>query len=157
MAHDNLTTADKDTIHQSLEKASEKLGDITPLVYRALYSRYPQAEAHFKTKGAQYKETLEGSMVTDALFSFLEYFESPEEVDIVFKYTIPQHEELDIPLAYFYGLLEAVADVVIDAQPADDREEAAASWQRLLARLAHLVEKYAETDPGLPQSACGGG
>ena len=81
-------------------------------------------------------------MVRDAIYAFLEYLDTPEEVDIVFKYTIPQHQDLNIPMAYFTGLLDAVAEVVCDAAPDSEQAATEASWRALVEALGGIVKRH---------------
>lgn len=133
---------DRDVIHQSLEKAAEVLGDITPLVYESLFSRLPDVEHHFRVKGEVFKHDLQSQMVQDAIYAFMEYLETPEEVDIVFKYTIPQHLDLGIPVEYFNALLSAVAEVVCSAVAAEEREPTRSSWNQLTEELSAIAARY---------------
>lgn len=133
---------DRELIEASFEQAAESLGDITPLAYERFFVRYPQAEELFLCKGAQFKNDLQNQMVRDAIYVFLEYLDTPDEVDIVLKYTIPQHLELNISMAYFNGLLEAVAEVVCEAAPETDRVATEASWTALLKSIEDLVAQH---------------
>ncbi|HLS98255.1 MAG TPA: globin [Porticoccaceae bacterium] len=134
---------DRELIERSFEHAAETLGDITPLTYQRFFAHFPDAEPLFDIKGPQFRNDLKAQMVRDAIYAFLEYLDTPEEVDIVFKYTIPQHQDLDIPMVYFTGLLDAVAAVVCDAAPASEKAATEASWRALLAALRGMVERHA--------------
>ncbi|MFA5493893.1 MAG: globin [Porticoccaceae bacterium] len=133
---------DRDLIEASFEHAAETLGDITPFAYQHFFARYPQAEELFLCKGAQFKNDLQNQMVRDAIYAFLEYLDTPDEVDIVFKYTIPQHLDLNIPMLYFNGLLEAVAEVVCGATPEAGKAATEASWKVLLESIEELVAHH---------------
>ena len=133
---------DKTLIENSFEQAAEALGDITPLVYEQFFAQYPEAEELFNIKGPQFNADLKNKMVSDALYTFMEYLDTPEEVEIVFKYTIPQHVDLNIPMKYFTGLLNAVAKVVCDTTPEQEKAATNASWGALLTKFDALVDKY---------------
>jgi hemoglobin-like flavoprotein len=132
---------DNEIIFATFEQAAESLGDITPMVYEDLFGRHPEAEQYFLIKGEEYKQDLEKKMVEDAIYSFLEYLENPEEVEIEFKYTIPQHQDLGIPLDLFSALLQSVANVVCNTVE-EDREQAQSSWNGLVNNFRALVDRH---------------
>lgn len=134
---------DKDIIFRSLEKAADTHGDITPLVYESLFRTHPEAEELFLVKGDAFKTALQDKMVQDAIFSFMEYLEIPEEIEIEFKYTIPQHLDLGIPVKYFNALLCSVAEVVCDAMPAGELELTSTHWSRLTGKLTAIASQHA--------------
>lgn len=139
-------TINNDLILNSFESAAESLGDITPHVYRRFFLQYPEAESLFNIKGAQFQDELKVQMVRDAIYAYLEYLETPEEVEIVFKYTIPQHVDLDIPIRYFIALLEAVADVVCDSVDDQTQADTKASWSELLQEFRQMIDRYAKAE-----------
>lgn len=133
---------DKNLIHASLESAADKYGDITPMVYRDLFAKHPEAEALFCINGEQYKDDLQKKMVQDSLYGFLEYLDEPEEIDIVLKYTVPQHQSLGVPIKYFSALLQSVADVVCQAADESERAEVTDQWQQVIKALLVMVAHH---------------
>lgn len=132
---------DKHLIIHSLEHAAEKHGDITPLVCADLLKHHPEAEQYFDVKGSQFKADLQAKMVQDSIYSCLEYLDVPEEAEIVLKYTIPQHQDLGIPIKHFFALLESVANVVCAAAE-QESENVKTSWQALMQELKKIISEH---------------
>jgi len=132
---------DKELILHSLERAGEIHGDITSLVCADLLAKHPQAEDYFAVKGSQFTAELQAKMVQDSIYSCLEYLDVPEEAEIVLKYTIPQHQDLGIPMKYFFALLESLANVACTA-PAEDSGAVRARWQCLMQELKKIISQH---------------
>lgn len=130
-------------LEKILERAAERLGDVTADVLALYYARYPGARQAFIEHGCGYTERLEHGMVDSALYCLMTWFERPLEVEIVFVDTVPHHQLLNIPLAYFSGLQEAVVDVI--GQTVDDGDSESLA---LLAELKHdlltLIDNHSE-------------
>ena len=126
-------------LERSLERAADKLGDITPHVFAAYYARHPGARADFEFHHPGKAETLEGEMVSQALYCLMEWFECPGEIEIVLLGTIPHHiETLHIEPARFADLLLQVCDTIGDTIPASEATE-----QEVLAGLrADMVDLF---------------
>lgn len=131
-----------DLIYSSFEHASEKHGDITEAACNDLFKLYPDAEKCFLLRGEQFEEELKQQMVRDSIYAFFEYLETPEEVDISFKYTIPQHQNLEIPLKYVVALLQSVANVVCDSVPQNEYDETKASWDEVMQAFSTMIFSY---------------
>jgi hypothetical protein len=132
---------DKELILHSLEHAGEIHGDITPLVCADLLKNHPGAEEYFDVRGSQFTAEIQAKMVQDSIYSCIEYLEVPEEAEIVLKYTIPQHQDLGIPMKYFFALLESVANVVCaaaESEPATVK----ANWQSLMQQLKDIIGRH---------------
>ncbi|MFA5493955.1 MAG: hypothetical protein WC247_04185 [Porticoccaceae bacterium] len=130
-------------LEEILERAAERLGDITAPVLALFYVRYPGARQAFVDHGCGYTERLEHGMVDSALYCLMTWFERPLEVEIVFADTVPHHQLLDIPVAYFAGLQEAVVDVIGQAVDAGD-SESLALLAELKREILALIDKYSE-------------
>src|SRR6266571_8524594 len=63
-------TASVNPIQQSFELASERCEDLTPLVYRRLFSEHPEAAAMFRTEGS---ELVKGSMLALTIEAILDF------------------------------------------------------------------------------------
>lgn len=129
-------------IYRSFEHASELHGDITAAVCADLFKRFPQAQDCFLLRGEQFQEALKQQMVRDSIYAFFEYLDTPEEVEISFKYTIPQHQTLNIPLKYVVALMQSVANVAIAACPEAERDGTISSWQTIMADFSTIIYSY---------------
>lgn len=131
-------------IHSGLERAAEVLGDITAPVYALYYARCPEARARIAEFQPDGPERLEGSMVEQALYCVIYWFESPGEVEIVLLNTIPHHiETLGVTVEMFSRLITAVCDTVVAIIPADAEDERAV-WQKLHVDLMGLCAESAQ-------------
>ena len=132
---------DNNVIVASFETAAEVHGDITEQVYGDFLKNHPEANQFFLIRGEQYEANLKERMVQDAIYSLLEYLDDPEEIDIMFKYVVPQHQDLGIPTHYFGALLESIAEVVCSAVASDKQPAAQKHWQLLVEKFEAIVEK----------------
>src|ERR1700722_3525724 len=57
-------------IERSFELAAERCEDLTPLVYRRLFSAHPEAEAMFRSEGS---DPVKGSMLALTIDSILDF------------------------------------------------------------------------------------
>lgn len=131
-------------ILDSLEHAAEVLGDITAPVYARYYARCPEARAHFTRFHPDSPERLEGTMVEQALYCLMHWFDAPGEVEIVLTGTIPHHiETLGVPAELFSLLITAVCDIVIATVPAGAEDERGV-WRELHDGLLRLCRNSAQ-------------
>lgn len=137
-------------IQSSLERAAEKLGDITGPVYALYYSRCPKARERFAELYPQGQDRLEGTMVEQVLYCLMYWFESPGEIEIVLISTIPHHiETLGVPGDMFSELITAVCDTVTATIPPEAEAERGV-WRDLHAELAELCGESAKHARPLP-------
>lgn len=136
----------------SLERAAEVLGDITAPVYALYYARCPEARLRFAEFHPDGPERLEGSMVEQALYCLMHWFEAPGEVEIVLIGTIPHHvETLGVTVELFSCLITAVCDTVVATVPAQAADERSV-WRELhtdLMRVCAESAKYALPSPAM--------
>lgn len=131
-----------DLIYNAFEYASAQHGDITDAACKDLFALYPQAAHCFLLRGEQFEQELKQQMVRDTIYAFFEYLDTPEEVEITFKYTIPQHQNLDIPLKYVVALMQSVANVACNSVPAPDYEATKACWDTVMQDFADMIYAY---------------
>ena len=132
---------DNDVILSTFEQAAEVHGDITEMVYKDFLAKNPEAEKYFYIRGDEFVSNLKERMVQDAIYSLLEYLDNPEEVDITFKYIVPQHQDLDIPTQYFAALLESISEVVYSSVDANKLAATKQHWTLLIDAFRDIVER----------------
>ena len=116
----------KALLDRSLERAAEALGDITGPVYDLYYARHPEAREDFAYHDPGGRAQLEGTMVEQALYCLMEWFDSPGEIEIILLTTIPHHiETLGVSIEQFTRLLAAVCEVLNGTIPPGEIEERA--------------------------------
>lgn len=131
-------------ILRSLERAAELLGDITAPVYARYYARCPEARAYFTNYHPDGPERLEGTMVEQALYCLMLWFEASGEVEIVLTGTIPHHiETLGVSVELFSWLITAVCDTVVATIPVGAEDERAV-WHELHDALLSLCCESAQ-------------
>lgn len=85
-------------------------------------------------------------MVEQALYCFMEWYESQGEIEIVLMSTVPHHiQTLQVDPRHFSELMVAVSDTIVATIPPDKADELAV-WAELRNDLMELVEgsaKYA--------------
>lgn len=127
----------------SLERAAGQIGDITVPAMERYYALLPEARAMFVHHDPYDPHRLEGSMVEQALFCLLLWFESPAEIRILLETTVPHHiETLNVDERTFSTLLEVVCDIVGELIPPQCEDERAV-WAELRADLLKICAKSA--------------
>ena len=107
---------DAELIYRCLEFAAEKIGDLHLPVLEKYHLRLPGAKAELERHGNS--EELEHSMVEQALYCLMTWFERPAEVQIVLQDTVPHHiNTLKVPMRYLEELMNVLIDVVAEALP----------------------------------------
>ncbi|MFA7555726.1 MAG: hypothetical protein WCY88_15890 [Spongiibacteraceae bacterium] len=129
-------------LYASFEQAAEKHGDITDAVCTDLFKRYPKAAHCFTLRGEQFEQELKQQMVRDSIYAFFEYLDTPEEVEISFKYTIPQHQSLDIPLEYIVALMQSVANIACESVSEAERVQTKTCWDNIMQTFSAMIYSY---------------
>lgn len=128
-------------IEARLERVAEAVGDPTERVIAAFYARFPDARASFAHHAPHNPAQLEAEMVGNTLYYVMTLFESPMEARIYFDSSVPHHRvALDVPPAWYRGLIEAFIDVIETAAPPTGSAEEDA-WRDLRRGLVDLVER----------------
>jgi hemoglobin-like flavoprotein len=133
---------DEAIITRSLEIAAERYGDITPLVYKKLFARFPETEALFSSNKAARGEML--AKVIDAIFDFL----GPRTYsNYMVQCEVVTHESYGVPREIFATFFGIVADTLKDIAGADWTPGMDESWRELLTRLDWFVAHPEQTAP----------
>lgn len=152
-----MTDAAKlDALNSSLERASDLLGDITPLVMERLYARRLDALTCFETLSVGNRKQLEGEMVEQVLYCLMEWYSSPGEIEILLLSTIPHHiDTLGVGPGLFNDLISIVCETVMETIPPDAVQEQA-TWAELHAELLAIAgtgASFARTVADYPSNA----
>jgi hypothetical protein len=133
-------SAKLDALHTSLERASDQLGDITPIVMSTLYACRADAHERFEDLAAGNRAQLEGEMVEQVLYCLMEWFTSPGEIEILLLSTIPHHiDTLGVGPGLFNDLISIVCETVIATIPASAEDERRV-WTELEGELLAISE-----------------
>lgn len=129
-------------ITEILEHIAEQHGDITEHVMARYYARHPKMEELFLCKGLPFKTSLEGQMVNDSLYIFLQFAETPIEAEMVLKYAMPQHDSYQIPHQAVISMLECVTAFVIDELPEHLQSNGEKCWLNIQNQLVNFINQY---------------
>lgn len=140
-------------LDDSLTRAAEALGDVTPHAMALYYARHPGAAASFEHHGLGKTAALEAEMVENSLYCLMHCLDRPAEIEILLENSVPHHHfTLEIPLGWYQGLLDATIDVIADTVPADAVGEQQV-WAEIRERLGAI---FAGCRDLLPEDAAVG-
>jgi hypothetical protein len=127
-------------LEDSLTRAAEQLGDITPLVMDRYYADFPDARASFDRHGLGKTVALEGEMVENCLYCLMTCLDRPMEIEIMLDTSVPHHQDtLDVPLSWYQGLVDATIAVVAETIPPERADEHAV-WAEIQAVLGAIFD-----------------
>lgn len=122
-------------IETSLERLAEH-GDPAPAVYRRLFQRHPEFEAHFwrDADGA-----VRGEMLARTLLALIDYIGPRAYAEHLFATEMMTHEGYDVPRSVFITFLDAIRDAARDQLGSDWTEGMERAWAQMLGELIALV------------------
>lgn len=138
-------------VEQTLNRAADELGDVTPQSMARFYGRFPTARATFERLSRGDLAQLEGQMVENSLLCLLNWFESPAEIKIMLSDSVPHHQTtLSVPAEWYGELIDATAEeVVAGTIPADHTQEHAI-WDELRSTMQAVIGTAAVEHPTTP-------
>ncbi len=140
-----LNTENKlELIEAGLTRVADTLGDISPQVMRAFYSRYPDAREMFERLSLGHPEEMEGEMVSQTLYCLMAVLEHPQSTGIMLREEVVQHKYYEIPIEYFNGFIDSTVDVIVDALGDDDDESVPALNEVRETLKALAAGRYAQ-------------
>jgi hemoglobin-like flavoprotein len=136
--------ADESLIVASLERAGERGGDFTPLVYERLFREHPDMKALFvrDTDGS-----VRGEMLARVIEAILDFAGPCLYAGRLIQCEVVTHEGYDVPRAVFGVFFGVVAGAVRTLNGADWTASTAAAWDRLLADLDRYVTQPDQMAP----------
>lgn len=101
-----------------LERAVTQIEDLTAPAMELYYQRFPEALASFEYHGMGNRKDLEGEMVANSIFFFMTWVTNGPEVRLALQQSVPHHRDtLQVPPAWYRGLLDCVIDVIVSTVP----------------------------------------
>jgi hypothetical protein len=126
-------------LETSLERAADRLGDITDPVMTRYYAVHPGARESFREHGLGNTVKLEAEMVESVLYCLMTWLDRPEEIRIMFGSTVPHHEDtLAVHSNWFSGLVDAAVHVIRETIPETQKDEHAV-WDEIHKDLSDLI------------------
>ncbi len=138
-----METAEKAAlVEETLSRAAEKIGDVTPAVMEIYYRRHPEALAAFEAHALGKRSHLEGQMVENSLHCLMHWVQSPGEIEVLLSGSVPHHRDtLHVPPEWYSAFIEATADVIAQTIPAHHTTEIAV-WDDVRDALHKVIHKY---------------
>jgi hemoglobin-like flavoprotein len=123
-------------IERSFEIAAERCEDITPLVYRRLFSEHPEARARFRSEGT---ELVMGSMLALTIEAVLDFAGPRTGHFRLIEAEISSHDSYGTPRDLFIAFFGIMAATLRDILGRDWSPEIDAAWRNLLDEIEGLV------------------
>lgn len=126
-------------LETSLERAADRLGDITDPVIKRYYMLHPEARASFHEHGLGNTVKLEAEMVESVVYCLMNWLDRPQEIRIMFGSTVPHHEEtLHVNSDWFSGLVDAAVYVIAETIP-DTHQDEHDLWEEIHQGVNALI------------------
>ena len=133
-------TSSANPIHRSFELAAARCEDLTPLVYIRLFREHPEAEAMFRSEGA---ELVRGAMLAQTLDAIMDFTGDRSGRFRMIECEVQSHDAYGTPRKLFGAFFGVIADTMRELLGSDWSPEIDAAWRKLLAELDRVV---ADTD-----------
>jgi len=128
----------KTLIIQSLEDASDRAGDIAPLVYARLFAAHPHMEPLFvrdKTGAVR------GEMLFKVIEAILDFIGPRVYANMMIRNEVVTHEGYGVPREVFAVFFGTLRDTLREILGADWTPQIDTSWRLLLSELDEYVAK----------------
>jgi hemoglobin-like flavoprotein len=128
-------------ILQSFERAAARCEDLTPLVYVRLFREHPEAEAMFRSEGA---ELVQGAMLAQTLDAIMDFAGDRSGRFRMIECEVQSHDAYGTPRKLFGAFFGVIAGTLREVLGSEWSPEIDAAWRKLLTELERVV---ADTDP----------
>jgi hemoglobin-like flavoprotein len=123
-------------IERSFELTAERCEDLTPLVYRRLFSAHPEAEAMFRSEGS---DPVKGSMLALTIDAILDFAGERSGHFRLIECEVSSHEAYGTPRELFGKFFGIIAATLRELLGADWSPEIDTAWQKLLQEIESIV------------------
>jgi hemoglobin-like flavoprotein len=123
-------------IERSFELAAERCEDLTPLVYRRLFSEHPEAQAMFRSEGS---DPVKGSMLALTIDAILDFSGERTGRFRLIECEVSSHDAYGTPRDLFAAFFGVIAATLRDILGADWSPPMEAAWQTLLTEIETIV------------------
>lgn len=123
-------------IQHSFELAAERCEDLTPLVYRRLFRKHPEAEPLFRREGG---DLVKGSMLALAIDAMLDLAGERTGHFRLIGCEVQSHDAYGTPRELFGSFFGIIADTMREILGHDWTPEIDAAWRKLLDDISRLV------------------
>jgi len=133
---DATMTSQANPIEHSFELAAARCEDLTPLVYRRLFSQHPEAELMFRREGG---ELVKGSMLALAIDALLDFAGDRAGTFRMIGCEVQSHDAYGTPRELFGQFFDVIADTLRDILGPEWSPEIEQAWRRLLNEIEGVV------------------
>ncbi len=123
-------------IERSFELAAERCEDLTPLVYRRLFSLHPQAISMFRSDGS---ELIKGSMLSLTIDAIRDFAGARTGHFRLIECEVVSHDAYGTPRELFSEFFLMIADTLREILGNDWSPEIEAAWLNLIAEITRVV------------------
>ena len=127
-------------VERSFELASERCGDITPLVYRRLHAEHPETRTMFRTEGS---ELVKGSMLAMTIEAILDFAGERSGKFRMIACEVMSHDAYGTPrelFIAFFGVIQRTLQEVVGQEWTAEMDQA---WGGLLGEIEAVVSETA--------------
>jgi hemoglobin-like flavoprotein len=131
-------TASTNLIHHSFELAAERCEDLTPLVYRRLFEKHPEAAAMFRSEGSEF---VKGSMLALTIDALLDFAGDRTGHFRLIECEVSSHDAYGTPRELFVAFFAVIAETLRDILDMDWSPEIDLAWRNLLDEIEGVVTR----------------
>ncbi len=133
-------TASTNLIQHSFELAAARCQDLTPLVYRRLFRKHPEAKTMFRSEGS---ELVKGSMLALTIDAILDFAGERSGSFRMISCEVQSHDAYGTPRELFGEFFGVIADTLREILGSDWSPEIEQAWRELLVELDRVVTQGA--------------
>jgi hemoglobin-like flavoprotein len=125
-------------IERSFELAAARCDDLTPLVYRRLFEKHPEAEGMFRSDGSA---LVKGSMLALTIEAVLDFAGERTGHFRLIECEVSSHDAYGTPRDLFVSFFGVIADTLREVLGAEWSAEIDEAWRNLLDEIAGIVKQ----------------
>src|SRR5712672_4718155 len=126
-------------IQHSFELAAARCEDLTPLVYRRLFRKHPEAEPMFRSEGS---ELVRGSMLALTIDAILDFAGDRSGHFRMIECEVSSHDAYGTPRELFVAFFGVIAETLREIVGADWSPEIDQAWRNLLDEIEGVVAQH---------------
>ena len=133
-------TPAQNPIPRSFELAAERCEDLTPLVYRRLFEKHPEAEGMFRSEGSA---PVKGSMLALTIEAILDFAGERSGHFRLIECEVSSHDAYGTPRDLFIAFFGIIARTLREILGEDWSPEIDTAWRNLIGEVEALVAQAA--------------
>ena len=133
-------TPAENPILRSFELAAERCEDLTPLVYRRLFEKHPEAEGMFRSEGSA---PVKGSMLALTIEAILDFAGERTGHFRLIECEVSSHDAYGTPRDLFISFFGVIADTLREILGSDWSPDIEEAWRKLLVEIDRVVTQGA--------------